>query len=264
MKLTLLSATLCLSLSLRAQFPELASWILNPGTETGYNGIPSNCQLIQYNDNYVYVTCTCIPGYDIGPWAGNPNEPANQDFVFRITRDPQENTGTDVSTPLGHMGVWINGVSMFNPKDAFSYNNMGIWNQNAIIVEGISFDDCLGHPAPNGEYHTHLNPPCVYDDTDDEYHSPLIGFAFDGFPVYGAWALDNTDGTGNIVRMESSYELRNITQRHTLPDGTTLSAGQYGPDVPDNYPLGYYIEDYQYTTGLGHLDEHNGRWCITP
>lgn len=246
------------------QSPEITSWIINPGGETGYGNIPSNCQSIAFTAEDVYVSCTCIPGYDIGPWTGNPNEPSNQDFVFKITREPMENTGTGVMTGLGHIGVWTNGVSMFNPKDAFSYNDDGVWNQNAIVVEGISFDDCLGHPAPNGEYHTHLNPACLYDDTNDQQHSPLIGFAFDGFPVYGAWAFANTDGSGNIVRMESSYQLRNITERHSLPDGTMLSTADYGPDVSNQYPLGYYVEDYEYVDGLGHLDQHNGRWCVTP
>ena len=50
-----------------------------------------------------------------------------------------------------------------------------------------SFDDCLGHPAPNGEYHLHVNPTCLYDDSDDQNHSPIIGYAFDNFPIYGAY-----------------------------------------------------------------------------
>src|SRR5258705_11766112 len=116
--------------------PEVTSWIINTTGETGYDGIETNVQQVQYSDNNVYVTCTCIPGYDIGPWVGNPNIPANQNFLFRITRTPQQNTGNLVGTPLGHIGTWSNGVSIFNAKDAMSYNNQGIWNQNAIVVEG--------------------------------------------------------------------------------------------------------------------------------
>lgn len=264
MKISILTLLIVYSTALRAQGPEITSWLINTTDEEGYGGIPSNVQSVQFTSSDVYVSATCIPGYDIGPWAGNPNTPSNQDFTFKITRSPQENNGNDVATGLGHIGVWVNGVSIFNPKDAFSYNDQGIWNQNAIIVEGGSFDDCLGHPAPNGEYHTHLNPTCLYDDTDDEWHSPIIGYAFDGFPVYGAYAFENTDGTGPIVRMETSFQPRNITQRQSLPDGTTLNAGQFGPDVSNQYPIGYYIEDYEYVQGSGDLDEHNGRFCITP
>lgn len=244
--------------------PEVTSWKINATGATGYNNILTNVQSVQYSNNWVYVTCTAIPDYSIGPWAGNPNTPTNQNFVFKITRSPQQNTGTLVYTPLGHIGVWSNGVSIYNAKDAFSYNNMGIWNQNAIVAEGPSFDNCLGHPAPNGEYHHHLNPTCLYDDGAETVHAPIIGYAFDGYPIYGAYAYSNTNGTGAIKRMESSYQLRNITTRTTLPDGTVLSPSQYGPAVSSNYPLGYYIEDFEYVTGSGDLDEHNGRFCITP
>ena len=61
--------------------PEIVSWIQTPG-QTGYSGIASNVQAVNYTSSNVYVSCTCIPGYDIGPWAGNPNTPANQNFCF--------------------------------------------------------------------------------------------------------------------------------------------------------------------------------------
>ncbi|SRR5579883_936855 len=252
------------SVSAQTTAPVISSWILNQTSATGYNNLPSNVQRVQYSDSNVYISCSCIPGYDIGPWPGNPNTPKNQNFEFKITRDPQPNMGTKTATPLGHVGIWSNGVSIFNAKDAHSYNNAGVWNQNAIVVEGSSFDECLGHPAPNGEYHHHLNPVCLYNDKDSTHHSPIIGYAFDGYPIYGAYGFANTNGTGGIRRMRSSYAMRNITNRTTLPNGTSLAANQYGPAISAQYPLGYYIEDFEYTVGSGDLDEHNGRFCITP
>jgi hypothetical protein len=249
------------ALSAQSLSPEITSWVLNTTGSTGYAGIQSNVQKVQYSTGWVYVSCTCIPGYDIGPWAGNPNIPANQNFIYRITRSPQPNGGTPTATPRGHIGVWSNGVSIFNAMDARSYNNQNVWNQNAIVVEGSSFDSCLGHPAPNGEYHHHLNPRCLYDDRDSSRHSPIIGYAFDGYPIYGAYGSRNADGSGGITRMRSSYRLRSITERTTLPDGSSALAG---PPVSTQYPLGYYIEDFEYVPGLGDLDEHNGRLCVTP
>ncbi len=246
------------------QAPTITSWIINPGEETGYNGMLTNVQQVAYTEADVYVRCTCVPGYDIGPWVGNPNTPTNQDFCFRITREPMENTGTLVNTPLGHIGVWRNGVSIFNAKDGMSYNNQGIWNRDAYIFEGPSFDACLGHPAPNGEYHHHVSPNCLYAHTDDEHHSDLIGFAFDGYPVYGAFAYTNPDGTGGLSRMRSSYQLRGITERTTRPDGSALQVNQYGPAIGGQYPLGAFLEDYAFVSGSGDLDEHNGRTCVTP
>ena len=99
---------------------------------------------------------------------------------------------------------------------------------------------------------------------DSTVHSPLIGFAYDGFPVYGAYAYKNTDGTGGIVRMKSSYSLRNITVRNTLYTSTVTVTS--GPPVNTTYPLGSFKEDYGFATPLApdYLDEHNGRFCKTP
>src|SRR6267154_2777375 len=88
-----------------AQTPEIISWIRNTTGATGYAGIASNVQVVQYSTNNVYVSCTCIPGYSIGPWTGNPNVASNQNFVFKITRNPQRNSGTLTSVGLGHIGV---------------------------------------------------------------------------------------------------------------------------------------------------------------
>lgn len=256
--------TLLCTLPLLAQGPAVTSWIINPGGETGYGGFLTNVQSVAYTTTDVYVTSACIPGYDIGPWTANPNVPANQDFTFKITRQPVENTGTPVNTPLGHIGVWRNGVSIFNARDGMSYNAQGIWNRDALYFEGISFDDCLGHAAGNGEYHHHVSPNCLYAHLDMTAHSDLIGYAFDGFPIYGAHGYANPDGTGGIARMRSSYRLRDITERTTLADGTTLPANQFGPALGGQYPLGAFLEDHEFVNGLGDLDEHNGRYCVTP
>ncbi|MBK9177332.1 MAG: YHYH protein [Flavobacteriales bacterium] len=264
MRLLALSTRLLFSLPLLSQGPIVTSWIINPGGETGYGGFATNVQSVHYTASDAYVSATCIPGYDIGPWTQNPNLPANQDFCFRLTRNPIQNTGTLVNTPLGHIGVWRNGVSIFNAKDGMSYNNLGIWNRDARVFEGVSFDACLGHPAPNGEYHHHVSPNCLYDHMDEMQHSDLIGYAFDGFPIYGAHGFANADGSGGLTRMRSGYQLRSITERTTLPNGTALPANQYGPSIGGQYPLGAFLEDYVYTVGSGDLDAHNGRYCVTP
>jgi hypothetical protein len=243
--------------------PELSVWMRNTTGATGYNNIAADVQQVRYSDNYVYVNSTGIPSYSIGSWPGNPNTASNQNYVLKIPRHPTENTGTKTSTPLGSIGVWKNGVVMFNALDAMSYQNQNIWHQNAVVVEGPSFDSCLGHPQQTGAYHHHQNPRCLYT-ANSAQHSPLLGYAYDGFPIYGPYGYANTNGTGGIKRMASSYRLRTITQRRTLADGTTLSASQYGPDISNTYPLGYYAEDYEYASGFGDLDQYNGRFAVTP
>lgn len=252
-KLMLLSASLITGLTAFAQLtPEITSWVINTTNAVGYNNIPSNVQTVQYSATQVYVSCTCIPGYSIGPWNSNPNVPTNQNFVYQITRNPVQNTGTPTAVGLGHIGVWTNGVSVFNVSDAMSYNNQGIWNRNAYYWEGSGFDNCLGHPQQQGEYHHHVSPTCLYNQSDSLNHSPIIGYAFDGFPIYGAYAYTNTNGTGAIKRMKSSYVLSTATTRAN------------GPAVDASYPAGCFIEDYSYVAGSGDLDERNGRFCVTP
>ena len=59
---------------------------------------------------------------------------------------------------------------------------------------------------------------------------PLLGYAFDGYPIYGCFGYDDpADPNSGIRRIESSYATRNITVRETLPDGTVLQPAQYGP-----------------------------------
>jgi hypothetical protein len=155
-----------------------------------------------------------------------------------------------------------------------------VWNRDAIVAERLGFDCAKGHPAM-GNYHHHQNPSAFSLDLsvistvcnlyvadglyliDSNVHSPLIGFAYDGFPIYGAYGYKNLDGTGGIVRMKSSYQYRNISTRTQYANGTTVTAG---PPVSTTYPLGYFREDYEYVvnTNTDYLDEHNGRFCITP
>ncbi|MGZ3899778.1 MAG: YHYH protein [Bacteroidia bacterium] len=243
-----------ISIAANAQVgPEVSSWILNTTNATGYAGISSNVQQVQYSANNVYISASCIPGYAIGPWAGNPNVASNQNFVFKITRSPQQNTATaTTSVGLGHIGVWTNGVSIFNVSDAMSYNNAGVWNRNAYYWEGNGFDNCLGHPQQQGEYHHHVSPKCLYNINANTVHSPIIGYAFDGFPVYGTYAYTNANGTGPIKQMMSSYQ------------ATTTSTRINGPVVSSTYPVGCFIEDYAYVAGSGDLDARNGRFCVTP
>lgn len=256
-----------------------------------------NCQAVQYSDQWVYVSTNGIPAYVTGPFLdGNPSLAQDQNAIFKFPLIPTENTGTPTPTNMGNIGVFINGVALFDYRDGVSWNNnsqqegggpipgppgQGIWNRDAIVAEREGFDCAKGHPAM-GNYHHHQNPSafdldlvqisdiCNLYDADGLYvidpneHSPLIGFAYDGFPIYGAYGFSNTDGTGDIVRMRSSYQLRDITVRTHYADGTDVTDG---PAVSSNYPLGHYKEDYEFVEHPGEpefLDVHNGRWCVTP
>ena len=244
--------------------PVITSWIQNPDTflsaNRGYGNIPSNVIKVQYSTTDVYISCFCIPGYSIGPWS-NPNVAENQNFCYKITQNPVRNTGTPTTVPLGHIGVLSNGVSIFNANDAQFVNN--VWSRNGYYFEFPSFDNCLGHAQQQGEYHHHVSPKCLYNQADSTHHSPIIGYMFDGFPVYGAYGYTDTSTTGgSIKRVKSSYRLRTDQSRTKDPWGNTASTA--GPAVSTTYPMGCLLWDWEYIPGLGDLDSSNGRWCRTP
>ncbi len=268
------------------------------GNSTPINdAVLANVQAVQYSANSVYITTQGIPTYITGPYLdNNPSIATGQNAIFKMPLNPTQNTGTATATTGGNIGIFINGVAFFDYRDGASWQNsssslkggpyggMGdnVWNRDAVVGERVGFDCSKAHPAM-GNYHHHQNPSAFNLDLtvisnvcdlyasdglyaiDSSKHSPLIGFAYDGFPVYGAYAFKNVDGTGGIVRMKSSYAVRNISTRTTYSNGTTVTAG---PDVSTTYPLGYFREDYQYNTTTiatpDYLDEHNGRFCVTP
>ena len=81
-------------------------------------------------------------------------------------------------------------------------------------------------------------------------HSPIIGFAYDGNPIYGAFGYeDPLDPSSPIVRMTSSYSIKG-----TRSNGPSLTT----------YPIGSFVNDYTYTHKSGLLDKNNGRFCTTP
>jgi hypothetical protein len=283
--------------------PAITSWLQNTnntkgryyltGNPTPINlNVDANVQLVQYSANYVYVKATGIPAFVTGPFATGPvTTAANNNYTIKIPLTPTVAT-TKTLVGNGTIAAFINGTVAYNAGDAGSYNNQNKWHSNAVYFENIGFDCAHGHPGPmTSDYHHHQNPSAFNIETvpsssicnvylaDGLYvpnaasHGPLIGFAADGFPIYGAYGYtDPMDATTPIKRMTSSYQLRNITARTTLPDGTaavgptlTEMVQIMGPGQPTIQAiLGAYLEDFEYVAGLGDLDENNGRFCKTP
>jgi hypothetical protein len=83
-------------------------------------------------------------------------------------------------------------------------------------------------------------------ETLSDVHSPIIGWAYDGNPIYGPYGYSTASG-GAAKLLKSGYSISLQDNRPSL----------------DLYPEGFFIEDYQYTDN-GDLDESNGRFCVTP
>lgn len=260
---TIFLAVVCTGLSAHAQLsPEITTWITDNGNATFHDIIYSNIQQVQYTESDVFLSCNGIPTYDIGPW-DDPALGTNQNFVFKVTRNPVPASNPE-ATQLGRIGIWSNGLSIYNLQNGKSYRTKDVWHLDAVRAGEDGLAPCTGQAAEIGEYFTYTTPTCLFDFNQSNEHSPILGYAFDGYPIYGAYGYANNDGTGAIVRMRSGYQLRNISDRTTLPDGTPLPADLCGPVVDEQFPLGVYAEDYAFVEGSGDLDAHNGRWCVTP
>ena len=86
-------------------------------------------------------------------------------------------------------------------------------------------------------------------------HSPIVGWSYDGNPIYGPYGYSNKNG-GDVRLLSSGYGIKNNK------DPQNQSVRKNGSAFAD-FPEGFFIEDFEYR-GDGDLDEYNGRFCITP
>ena len=184
----------------------------------------------------------------------------------------------------------INGGIGYNPNNTVIevvapgtgvefYSTPKIWtiNQTQRIIETnkVTSDESVVYKGNNKNYglqYTHLYAPKIlrkslfstisedgilkyrsdYDNDKDiniiKYHSPIVGWAYDGNPIYGPYGYTSIDNK-TIKSMNSGYEV-DIDNLNIRPS-------------TEVFPIGYFVEDYKFT-GSGDLDEHNGRYCVTP
>lgn len=119
------------------------------------------------------------------PQAGmqvNPNLIVAQSLTLRVPRSPASTTSSD--TPLGPIGIAVNGVAIFNQYAA---------GRSPLGAEILSFDRYNGHPQNTGMYHYHMEPLWL---TTNHGASSLIGVLLDGFPVYGPRETDGSAPSG--------------------------------------------------------------------
>ena len=298
------------------------TWSRGQGTQSlpTYAGIQS----ISHSANWIYIETSGLGSHVMGPWFLNeaktqnfPNFPSNTGTTFRIPRNPSP-ASNHQSTGAGAIGYFVDGVAMFDSRDTFSYQTSsqtdgspvngvrgdGVWNRDAYVNEGVTFDAAFAHQAGN-QYHYHANPPALrhqlgdhvdYDASTNTYterstapgHSPILAWLSDGYPLYGPYGYsDPNDPNSAVIRMRSGYQKRDgsngtdnlsSTGRTRLPAWAATSQGRsadlpsslHGPNT-SSIALGHYIEDYDHLGSLGFtqgvdydLDVHNGRFCTTP
>jgi hypothetical protein len=283
------------------------------GRQSQWQPAFSGVQEILSSANWIYIRSTGLGSHVMGPWYQDlqhrfffPNLPLDQHFIFAIPRHPAVQT-TQRFNHLGEIGLFVDGVRMFDASDAFSYShasgrdaqpraNIGqgdhVWNRDAFVNEGITFDAAFGHQQQKGTYHYHAEPIALryllgdhvdFDSATKTYresptapvkHSPILGWMHDGYPVYGPYGFSNpTNPASGVRRMVSGFVLRNgengaddlrQTGRRTLPAwgarefhrSLILPDSETGPNISGLYPLGHYLEDYAY---LGDFGKVQGR-----
>ena len=206
--------------------------------DSNNDGIPN--MAISHDDKALIIKSQGYPNHPtaIFPNSGNPNRIRVHDLRFRLPLEPRL-APSITRVPMGPIGMALNGVVFFNPFEAGGMN----------AIEGYSevwLDSCCGHPEPRGLYHYHKYPSCVKSPFSDdaERHSPVLGFAFDGFPVHGPYespgvlakdltgdqALDVCNGHSDPVR---GYHY------HATPGRFPYIIGGYAgvPEPSNNFQL---------------------------
>ena len=205
------------------------------------------------------VSANVIPNYDFNDGTGHFAEPVSeQNISLKVPRNPKVANSTSELSLLSYNAVMLNGVVLdqvangcYMPNDPSADENGNIangcglwvdWRLDPLGTVSLGADSHNGHTQPGGLYHYHGNPNALFDPQATKQSSPVIGFAADGFPIYGPFYKD--PATGELREAVSGYTLK-VGSR---PDGDNSPGGTYD---------GTYIQDYEFTDA-GTLDECNG------
>ena len=152
----------------------------------------------------------------------NPNSIIEQSGTFKIPLHPALNP-THSATPLGPIGIALDGVPFFNQYAGPS---------QPLTGEIASFDQYYGHPQQSGVYHYHVEP--LYLTTVRSTKSGLMGFLLDGFPVYGPKEEDGTDVSSSLLDVYHGHTHATVD----YPNGTYHY--HFTPDAPYLNGSGFY------------------------
>jgi hypothetical protein len=187
---------------------------------------------IEVFDTYCNLSSDNIPNHDFNDSSANfRTNVAEIDRVFSVKRDPQ--MAAEISQINGQAwdAVMLNGVVVdvksagcYKPSepraDADGNTEAGCGPNNDWMLIPLEYSTKFGadihnaHVQPDGTYHYHGNPNAMFDDSPSGDGSPVIGFAADGFPIYGSYILD--EQTGNYLKALSGYTLKKGTRGSTV------------------------------------------------
>eukprot|EP00657_Telonema_sp_P-1_P002057 TRINITY_DN1493_c0_g1_i1.p1 TRINITY_DN1493_c0_g1~~TRINITY_DN1493_c0_g1_i1.p1 ORF type:complete len:283 (-),score=57.61 TRINITY_DN1493_c0_g1_i1:399-1247(-) len=116
---------------------------------------------------------------------------------------------------------------LYSPYGGPTYGTVSGFSTSATYAEGNTFDQCGCHSSSTttASYHCHVPPACLMyqlggNAISTTAHSPQVGWAADGFPVYGPHGPSGT-----------------------MMKTCTVTGGTYGTDVCTDDCGGYYLAD---------------------
>jgi hypothetical protein len=192
--------------------------------------VPDNVVLIFKGDGYLTLKSRNLPNHPTAKFPGfNPSHIQEMERTYRLPLEPvlnpqavaMDDADRNHALPMGPIGIAVNGVVFYNPFDA----NM----RDATSI----MDYCCGHPNPQNQYHYHKYPICVNTPFVDKGDGPseVIGFAFDGLPIYGPYqeagvmAKDST--TNPLNAFNACYDAVRGWHYHVTPGKFPYVIGGY-------------------------------------
>jgi hypothetical protein len=207
---------------------------------------------IEVENGKCKFTANNIPNHDFNDFAASfASAVSAQNISVEMTSIPTL-TGQTTQLDLGvDNAILLNGVKIdILPAACYNVGDEKIgcndistpWRFDPMSpLADFGTDSHNAHTQPDGSYHYHGSPKALFD-TAGQAVSPVIGFAADGFPIYGTYIEEN----GQIRAVKPSYKLK---------DGSRVEIS--GANPGGTYD-GTYRDDYEFVNGLGDLDECNG------
>lgn len=116
----------------------------------------------------------------------NPNKISTATVQINVPQFPQI-ASTASCVPFGEIGILVNGGYFFNALDALG--------RDAVAHE--IQDGCDGHPEKSGAYHYHNVSTCLEKQSPRTSHSALMGYALDGFGIFGHYGENGKELTNS-------------------------------------------------------------------
>ena len=159
-----------------------------------------------YPDPQLEVTCTedtmvvvsnGIIQYEFIPIT--PNDLQAQNHRWEVPLRPQLAQERTEIPLLGTVAFAVNGAPIYGPNEGAMPDPFGDPVYNDIV------DWCLGHTGPNGDYHFHaMLEECLGGEVGAQGPSPILGYALDGFPIYGPRGCVDED-CQQVIEFKSSW-----------------------------------------------------------